>query len=428
MTTVHVGPTASGADLQLVPGKNLYNGVRAFAKEYPRPTSLEIDLMNIASGAYAVDLAIVREERIRCVRRIDLTVEVVNARLLDQFAPSLELLLYILSNDNWKVTFVPAAGAPEPERTDADEDGLVLLFSGGLDSFAYASEVAETSSRCVLVSHITHNEVIKSAQESLHNSIARDSMKRVALRVYGRNHQEHAFPGLGKREESQRARSFLFLTMACLVARREGLARIVTMAENGQFAVHIPLNSARVGAFSTHTAHPEFVTKAQVFFRGVLGVTHLTIENPYLYKTKGEVVGQLPRARRTLISQTVSCWRASRVKTVNHCGECVPCLARRIALETHGLALPEYQRDIFSEDVSTVAVGDIGKRNLVDLAEFVSNFAPKTGMSDARLKETYTEFYNEFLDSAKAIAMYRRFACETRTVLAKHPKARWLIQ
>src|SRR5439155_6051211 len=61
-------------------------------------------------------------------------------------------------------------------------------------------------------------------------------------------------------ESSQRTRSFVFLVLSALTARRTGAREIVYVAENGQLAVHLPLTTARIGAFSTHTAHPNFLS------------------------------------------------------------------------------------------------------------------------------------------------------------------------
>ena len=55
-------------------------------------------------------------------------------------------------------------------------------------------------------------------------------------------------------ENSQRTRSFLFLVLGALAARRAGHIEIVYLAENGQMAIHLPLTQGRIGAFSTHTA------------------------------------------------------------------------------------------------------------------------------------------------------------------------------
>ena len=75
------------------------------------------------------------------------------------------------------------------------------------------------------------------------------------------------FPKDNFRENSQRTRSFLFLTLAALVTRRCGFNKVLFMAENGQFAIHLPLNSSSVGPFSTHTADPQFIQLIKYAFK-----------------------------------------------------------------------------------------------------------------------------------------------------------------
>ena len=103
-------------------------------------------------------------------------------------------------------------------------------------------------------------------------------------------------------ETTQRTRSFLFLILGGLVARRTGRREILYMAENGQMAIHLPLTEARIGAFSTHTAHPDVLIEMQKFLSIALAV-ELKIENPYVLRTKGEVVAVVHSKRPHLIAQ-----------------------------------------------------------------------------------------------------------------------------
>ena len=64
---------------------------------------------------------------------------------------------------------------------------------------------------------------------------------------------------------------------------------VVVIAENGQMAIHLPLTTARIGGFSTHTAHPEFVRMMGKLLSTLLDYP-IRIENPFLYMTKAEVV------------------------------------------------------------------------------------------------------------------------------------------
>ncbi len=208
----------------------------------------------------------------------------------------------------------------------------------------------------------------------------------------------------------------MFLAIAALAARRSGHHNLVVIAENGQMAIHLPISVARIGAFSTQTAHPEFVRRIAGIFSTVLD-TPLTLENPFLYLTKAEVVASISTEHRAALHKAVSCWRSSRVSDVHHCGECVPCLVRRIAFEHNGLKFPEYDRDLLEETIADLPEGDEGKRNLVDLTEFAHTFR---SVSEGSLEELYPALINEDIKVTDAISMYKRFADEAWQVLSQY--------
>jgi 7-cyano-7-deazaguanine synthase in queuosine biosynthesis len=431
VTIVHVGRCGGAPDVELLPGDNLYIGESTVRRMFGGLTSLEQDLLTLAGGIYAADLAVKRDTLTSVVRTIEVHVEVVNIAHIRPQLRKIEHCLHFLSNDNWTIHLVAKSGRPEPTQPWPRKDGVVLLFSGGLDSFVAGFELAHQDLPFVLVSHATHNQVTQKAQAELHAEIssqAKNTPKHLTFRIFGRKSKTADFPQDALREESQRTRSFLFLTLASISARREGLRTLVNMAENGQFAIHLPLSAARVGPFSTHTAHPEFLRMAEDMFAGILDMPGLKITNPYLYFTKGEVVARLPKQRHNLIPRAVSCWRSSRVRTCHHCGECLPCLSRRIAVESAGSKFSEYERDLFSEDISTLPHDDLGKRNLVELAEFIGHFSGRLSSTETELIEQYPELLNSHFDQAKGVAMYRRFAAEATTVLQRYPKTRWLVQ
>jgi 7-cyano-7-deazaguanine synthase in queuosine biosynthesis len=356
---------------------------------------------------------------------------VTNIAALKPHVQHIEHCLYFLSNDNWSIELVPKDGTPEATQSWPARDGAVLLFSGGLDSFVAATVLQATTPHLVLVSHVTHNKVTAESQKDLFEKLtARGGTppKHVPIRVFARTSETVPFPKDQEREDSQRTRSFLFLTLAVLIARREGIRNVVTIAENGQFAIHLPLSSARVGPFSTHTAHPEFLRMAEVLFQRLLDLPTLSIQNPFVYTTKGEVVGQLPTDLHSTIPITVSCWRSSRLATQHHCGECIPYISRRIAVESNKLVFKEYERDLFAEDSRTLDYSDVGKRNLVDLAEFIGHFSGRLSKSEGELLETYPELFNKHFDRPQVIEMYHRFAAEACQVLATYPKGKWVLQ
>lgn len=253
-----------------------------------------------------------------------------------------------------------------------------------------------------------------------------DKFERTAFRVtgYGKPTKGFPFPQDKDREETQRTRSFMFLCLAGLVARKLSLQDVVMIAENGQMAIHLPLSAGRISAFSTHTAHPEFVLLMSEILSKILKY-QIRIENPFIHMTKAEVVKLSLPEHHEVLAKTVSCWKASRVSTVHHCGICVPCLIRRIALESNGIFLPEYARDLLRENIIELSADDDGKRNLVDLCEFINHF--KADHSLAELQLLFPELATASYDVKKVVKMYKNFAAEAIRVFENYPEVQKMM-
>jgi len=411
--------------LGLYPDVNLYTGKTQFIEKFGNPTTLEEDLLVLGAAIFAADLAIKRGQQHHFIRSIELTTPVVNLPTFQNVSEDIIYALYVLSGDAWKINFVHKAGQPEETKDwGPQQTGKVLLFSGGLDSFAAAVSLADSGEQIQLVSHVTANQVISGTQDNLAeylNQTFGNKFPRMAFRVtgIGKPTKGFPFPQDKDREETQRTRSFMFLCLAGLVARRQGYQDVVMIAENGQLAIHLPLSAGRISAFSTHTAHPEFISLMSNILSKILN-HKINIENPFLYLTKAEVVKLLIPKHKGVIAQTVSCWKASRVSHYHHCGICVPCLIRRIALESNGVSLPEYGRDLLGENIAQLSADDDGKRNLVDLCEFINNF--KASHSLAELQLLFPELATDSFDVGRVVKMYKRFAAEALTVFKSYPE------
>jgi len=423
-----VKPTAGSTDvdLWLDLSQSLYTGEEQFGAHFGGITSLERDLLVVASTIFACDIKAKRGMREDINRQMFLTIPVVNFHAFEGMKVTLRRILRKLSNDNWDITFVRTAGDPEPQMEWPALAGKTLLFSGRLDSLAAAVDLLDEygPKHVQLASHKTGNTTTIASQNRLHEYLegrytTPGQLQRVSLRTGGRNTDEVEFSE--DPEITQRTRSFMFLTIAALAARRRGMSEIVMIAENGPLAIHLPLSAGRIGAFSTHTAHPEVVARATEFFTTVLQY-YITIENPFLYKTKAEVVQKLATHHQEAIPLSMSCWKGARVG--KHCGFCIPCYIRRIALESHGLQVDDWKRNMFEENVGALPADDDGKRNLSDLAEFVFNFRT---LSDAELDIPYCELNNSFFDRAQSADMYRRFALEALTVMNRYPRLQHLL-
>src|SRR5574341_18057 len=102
-----------GDELLLRPGRNLSNGSKELISEYGEITSLELDLLNVASSIYACDLAFKRGEREKIARQITVTIPVVNYATFEAIQEEIRYALFILSHDAWTIHFSASNGIPE---------------------------------------------------------------------------------------------------------------------------------------------------------------------------------------------------------------------------------------------------------------------------------------------------------------------------
>lgn len=399
-------------------GKNLSTGEDRFENAFGSLTSLESDLLLIGASIFAADRATARGFREDISRRIELQIPVVNSIRLQPITWKIEEILRNLSNDAWRINLRQVSGNPEKNIQGTHGGGQTLLFSGGLDSLAAAIEYGEKDKPLQLVSHITRNRTTAQAQMNLAAELKNRGLNLPHYRFFvssrdgGPSQLDHDV------ESSQRTRSFLFLVLGALVARRGGQVEIVYLAENGQMAIHLPLTQGRIGAFSTHTAHPDILVGMEEFLSDALDAP-FQILNPYVHFTKAEVVKKVINLFPDIIPITNSCWRNSRLPAgITHCGACIPCFIRRIAVE---YLITEdstaYGRNCWAEKISQLDPEDIGRRNIVDLTEFVVKIEES---STEDIMSEWSELYSLNLNADKVIEMYRRFSKEARTVLSRY--------
>jgi 7-cyano-7-deazaguanine synthase in queuosine biosynthesis len=422
VTKVYVrrsGTRTGGCGVVLEAGANLQTGEIKFKSEFGDVTTLEADLLLTAASIFAADRCTPRKEREDIVRSIEISIPIVNMGRLQPLTPLLEDILRLLSNDAWRITFREEGGDPEQEVEVNALGGRTLLFSGGLDSLAAAIELGLQHTPLQLVSHTTRNPRTVAAQNELISML-----KELGIRPPHRRFQVSAYskapaPHLSfAAESSQRTRSFLFLTLAILCARRVGHKQVVYIAENGQMAIHLPLTQARIGAFSTHTAHPEVLAKTQDLFSKILNL-QIHITNPYVHKTKAEVTKIVWDNLRSSIPKAISCWKTSRLTgEATHCGSCVPCIIRRVAIEVHGRDRTAYERNLFEEAFHSLPADDDGRRNLADFGEFICRVQQ---YSEMQMMTEWPDLYCPQVNASAAIQMYKRAADDARTVLTRYP-------
>lgn len=213
---------------------------------------------------------------------------------------------------------------------DAEE---VILFSGGLDSFAGALDALAASphGKVVLVSHRSAQKVIP-RQQRLGAYLRERFPGRVQhLHVTARR------TGPEGKETTQRSRSLLFASLGRAVAQTLRIPR-VSFYENGIISHNLPIGQQIVGTMATRTTHPLALRKLNHLL-GLLGPETIRIENRFAWLTKTEVVRRIDQhGAAEQIPLAVSCTSVREQDRLHtHCGSCSQCLDRRFAILAAGL-------------------------------------------------------------------------------------------
>ena len=224
----------------------------------------------------------------------------------------------------------------------------VVLFSGGLDSLAgVASSLLQRGERLAVVSHSASTAVQGRQQEligALRARCPQQQLFHIGVRVT-RGLEE-------PREFTQRTRSFLFASLAFVVARLFGKNE-VTFYENGIVSVNLPIAEHVVGARATRTTHPRTLADFSKLF-GLIADEPVRVTNPYFWFTKADVLHRIADAGAAgLIAGSFSCSHVRLwVKSGQQCGICTQCIDRRFAVLAAGLEAhdPEegYQTDLLT--------------------------------------------------------------------------------
>ncbi|MEO1406877.1 MAG: 7-cyano-7-deazaguanine synthase, partial [Pseudomonadota bacterium] len=307
-----------------------------------------IDLLEIASLVYAVDAlvsrggTVMRQMGKQWHRRFIVTMSVrdIGTWLQPDLRQWLEDLLFFLSDDRFEFEFVERDHEPGQRerffRFDADsawKPDRVLMFSGGLDSFAGAlEEIFDHRHKVALVSHFSATKLAP-VQRDLATAIRRklgpEACTHYTIKVH--------IPGKKVVEGTHRTRSFLFAVLGAIVADLFELKR-VSFHENGVVSLNLPPVANVVGARATRTTHP----KSLALFSKLVGMVFrqgMRIDNPFFWKTKTEVIETIGRLGfEEHIRNTHSCADVhNRSKQYIHCGRCSQCIDRRFAMLAAGV-------------------------------------------------------------------------------------------
>ena len=301
------------------------------------------DLIEIATFVYCADQAVVRggdgtqSFGANWRRNLFFRIPVRNPDLWNSPALKERLIetLSFLSEDEYYFDFVLLKAQPLTQKqfefnpTSIEE---VVLFSGGLDSLGGAVQEAVVNKRNVVL--VTHKPTQKLARRHAKlKELLRRHTDSPLLHIPGSINKAKS---LG-REYTQRSRSFLYVALGSAVAQMVGLSR-VRFYENGIVSFNLPPSPQVVGARATRTTHPRVING----FAGIISTLagkRFAVENPFLWKTKTDVVKMIEDAGcADMIKFTTSCahtWEMTKLRT--HCGTCSQCIDRRFAVLSAGL-------------------------------------------------------------------------------------------
>ena len=253
----------------------------------------------------------------------------------DEVKSVLRATLDFLSDDAYDFEFVQLAKRPpidgyfEFARDDAaTEVDEIVLFSGGLDSLAGAiHELFGNGNRVALVSHRSAPKIAPKQQDLY-----------AALKARSPHHIQPVHvpvwmtkDGWQAKENTQRTRSFLYASLAAVVAMLFRKRRI-RFYENGITSLNLPIVEQIVGARATRTTHPRVMAGLQNLF-SLVSMNTFSVETPFIWRTKTDILELMRDSGLTdFIKHSVSCSHVFGMTRLNtHCGCCSQCIDRRLA-------------------------------------------------------------------------------------------------
>lgn len=272
---------------------------------------------------------------------------------------------------------------------EISENIKVALFSGGLDSLAGILESLETTDEKIcLVSHRSGQPSVANTQNELYNSLNARYNDRLEHYKFKCNLTNES-----SRDETQRTRSFLYTSIAFMIAKTLGQNEIY-IYENGITSINLPEIQSQMNARNSRTTHPKTLFLLEQLFTEI-GEAEFKIINPFILKTKTQVVDIIKGYDRIdLLESSVTCSR-TRSGGKKHCGVCSQCLDRIFAC----YALEIYKDDNGERYITSIARDKLTNEQLDVLGNFLKQIIDfkNFGLDD---------FYDKYLSELEDIELY----------------------
>jgi 7-cyano-7-deazaguanine synthase in queuosine biosynthesis len=299
--------------------------------------SVAFSLLYLSAIAYAIDRSV--DRHIHSIdgwsREFDVDIIIPDFQVFQLLEKQIDAMLSFLTGDYWSCHFVGSAAIRYGRYKNTQYfEGItqVNLFSGGMDSLIGAIDYMTDNpdGKLFLASHYDSNMSARPEQNKLKELFTQQFDKRFCFIP-----AVMVDPALSL-ENSCRSRSLMFISIALIVASYSNCNVIVP--ENGSVSLNYPLSASRRSSCSTRTTHPVFLKQLKEVI-AALGFTS-TVDNPYMKKTKGEMVRSCSDKDYLLkiVAFSNSCGKKSKRQFFNdnseatHCGHCMPCMYRRAAM------------------------------------------------------------------------------------------------
>jgi len=363
------------------------------------------DLLEIASYIYYADCSIKRGSD-RDVfakdwkRKFNFVIPVNNPDLWNNQTINnlLKDTIEFLSGDEFSFTFLPPRPTPTQLYFDFPDmpqpfhgADCISLFSGGLDSLVGSLYyLKDLNKRSVLISHRSRPNL--------------DRKQKDLVRALNERNPEWSFPHLsvwinrkGNRavENTQRTRSFLYLSLAASIASELAIKEIL-ISENGIVSLNLPISGQNIGTLLTRSTHPKFLNQFEELAQNIFNDNEIKIKNPFVFKTKTQMLQMLENWNQSeLIQEAISCsYSQGRTLLQPQCGVCFQCVNRRFSVISAGLEEHDradfYDKDIFLHELSE------GMERIIPL-EYV-----RTAIELKRMDENI--FFKKFVELDEAIS------------------------
>lgn len=305
-----------------------------------------IDMFYISLMVYYADRRVIRmQEDDAWTRQIKLYMPVIEVDKWNENKELLEKMLSFLSGDIWKFEFRKRGFSSKEEKAlkgmqrqkKKHQPKAICMLSGGLDSFIGAIDILNEEKDIWFVGHYGGGKGVISYQKNVIDKLV--VQYQLSTEQFFNFYAAPVSPNKNTpMEDTTRTRSFMFFAHAIILGSAIDQEAMLYIPENGLISLNIPLTNTRLGSSSTRTTHPYYMGLLQQLLTN-LGIK-IKLYNPYQFKTKGEMIAECKDSEFLIanISETMSCshpdlGRYERDAQPSHCGNCLPCIIRRAAIE-----------------------------------------------------------------------------------------------